>query len=176
MKNTKYILRGFTRHGGFTMFFAVLVASLALAIGLAILDLMMRQLQLSEVTSQSQYAMYAADTGAECALYWDNKYNTNKSAFATSSVSSPPTSGVFCENIDIAAHGTPPSSSWSISSGANAATTTFTLTNGTNACTTVQVGKSLYLGFERTTILSYGHNTCNTSASNLVEREIKVSY
>ena len=59
---------------GFTVFFAVLVSSLALAVGLAIYDLLQRELALSQVATQSQYAIYAADTGAECALYWDQKY------------------------------------------------------------------------------------------------------
>ena len=59
---------------GFTIFFAMLVGALALSIGLAIYDLTVRELDLSATATQSQYAIYAADSGAECALYWDNKY------------------------------------------------------------------------------------------------------
>lgn len=70
---------------GFTIFFATLVASLALAIGLAIYDVVVRQLNLSTTVSQSQYAIFAADSGAECALYWDSKYNGSGSAFSGSS-------------------------------------------------------------------------------------------
>jgi|GEM_PF-394079 len=58
---------------GFTIFFAVLVGSLALAIGLSIYELLIRELELAQVATQSQFAIYAADAGAECALYWDNK-------------------------------------------------------------------------------------------------------
>ena len=76
---------------GFTIFFAVLVASLSLSIGLAIYDLFVRELLLSQTATQSQYAIYAADTGIECALYWDIRFaslvpsDADGSAFATSS-------------------------------------------------------------------------------------------
>ena len=67
----------------------MLVGSLALAVGLAIYDLTIRELDLSAVATQSQYAVYAADTGAECALYWDTKCPLGScvvnSTFATSS-------------------------------------------------------------------------------------------
>lgn len=69
---------------GFTIFFATLVASLALAIGLAIYDITVRQLSLSTTVTQSQYAIFAADSGIECALYWDSKYQGGGSAFTGS--------------------------------------------------------------------------------------------
>jgi hypothetical protein len=173
---------------GFTIFFAVLVASLALAIGLAIYDLAVRQLALSSVVAQSQDAFGAADTGAECALYWDSTYNGSGSAFATSSSSNPPTSGVICNNIDIAAFNTPPtpfqaySSGWTQTSPAtspNAATTTFTITfpQSNNRCALVQVSKFIdSSGVAHTNVYSQGFSTCATGATNTVERELKVSY
>lgn len=64
----------YLRHNrGFTAFVAVLVSSLALAIGLAIYDLLNRELILSQTARESQIAIFAADTGVDCALYWDNK-------------------------------------------------------------------------------------------------------
>src|ERR1700687_4944182 len=104
---------------GFTLFFAVLVASLALAIGLSIYDITVRELDLSSTVTQSEYAIYAADTGAECALYWDFHYTSGganfgtNSAFATSSTDSlggtgVPSSGISCNGQDVAAVGTPP--------------------------------------------------------------------
>ncbi|HVY72678.1 MAG TPA: hypothetical protein VG984_01315 [Candidatus Paceibacterota bacterium] len=69
---------------GFTIFFATLVASLALAIGLAIYDITVRQLSLSTTVVQSHYAIFAADSGVECALYWDAKYGGGGSAFTGS--------------------------------------------------------------------------------------------
>ncbi len=96
---------------GFTIFFAVLVGSLALAIGLSIYELLIRELELSQVAKQSQFAIYAADAGAECALYWDSRYNGTGSAFSTSTTFADVNSGVTCATLstgatyDIAADG-----------------------------------------------------------------------
>lgn len=163
---------------GFTVFFATLVASLALAIGFAIYDLTVRSLNLSTVASQSQYAIYAADTGAECVLYWDSHYNTNKSAFATTSAYTPAWSGVVCNTQDISA-------SWSIVGAATLATTTFNLSFGAQAfnagsiapCAKVEVGKYTETnGRIRTVVLSRGYNTCVAGAQNRLERILKVTY
>jgi hypothetical protein len=177
------------QHKGFTIFFATLVASLALAIGLAIYDITFRQLDLSLTVVQSEYAIYAADTGAECALYWDAHYtsSTNSSAFATSSTSGYPTSGIVCGTFDVAAHGTPPATyvaqdatwtQWAVTSNANAATTTFTLTfPNYSYCEKVEVAKYANgSGSVSTTILSHGYNTCITGSKIQLERELKVSY
>lgn len=172
---------------GFTIFFATLVASLALAIGLAIYDITLRQLDLSTTVIQSQYAMYAADSGVECALYWDGKYGGTGSAFATSSASSVPASGTVCGSYDMAAQGTPPTpfaaeptgwSAWRVVSDASSATTTFTLTFPSYSyCATVEVAKTVSgTGVISTTVFSHGFNTCAANAQNQLERELKVSY
>ena len=162
---------------GFTVFFAVLVASLALAIGLSIYDLTVRELDLSMTAVQSQYAIYAADTGAECALYWDYKYQGSKSAFATSTASAPPTSGIVCNQQDIAAI------PWTIVKTASAATTTFTIQVSaqsqsiTTTCATVSVGKYTDpSGVLSTLIVSHGYNTCIPGARNQLERVLQINY
>ncbi|HEY5383437.1 MAG TPA: hypothetical protein VIJ88_02700 [Candidatus Paceibacterota bacterium] len=172
----------FTNKRGFTLFFALLVASLALAIGLAIYDITVRELTLSEVATESQYAIYAADSGAECALYWENKYKDingsplnggSGSAFATSSTDTQiPTTGggIICNGQDIIVAG-----SWPQIADANAATTTFTIAGATAQapCTVVYVYKS---GFPSVTnVISHGYNTC-TAGSLQLERVFKVSY
>lgn len=73
-----------TSSRGFTILFAVLIASILLAIGIAIFDITVRELRLSSVARESQFAIYAAETGVECALYWDSKYSGSSSAFAGS--------------------------------------------------------------------------------------------
>jgi hypothetical protein len=180
---------------GFTIFFAVLVSSLALAVGVAIYDLLSRELLLSQTATQSQYAIYAADTGAECALYWDSKYGGAGSAFATSTTSNPPASGVTCtmqtngSPQDIAANGTPPATfgippnnwtSWSIVSTADAATTTFYVLIGSTAtspCAQVTVGKSSVGGSpSQTNIVSHGYNTCANTGVVRIERALQVTY
>ncbi len=163
---------------GFTIFFAVLVSSLALAVGLAIYDLLSRELVLSQTATQSQYAIYAADTGAECALYWDNQYagpDGETSAFGTSTDDTWPSSGsnLFCNNQDI-------STLWSspdpISKNDHSATTTFTITMGsaTGPCVKVEVAKSG--DPSKTTVTSHGYNTCSTGGIVRLERALQVSY
>ena len=56
---------------GFTILLAALVASLVLALGIAVFSIAQKQLILSSTGRNSELAFYAADTGAECALYWD---------------------------------------------------------------------------------------------------------
>lgn len=169
---------------GYTIFFATLVASLALAIGLAIYDLTVRTLSLSGVTAQSQYAIYAADTGAECALYWDSKYpGGSGSMFATSSGSSAAGLATHCNGVDIRT-ATPPTN-FAVVSGAGYATTTFfmqfpsqTYNSASIApCAKVEVGKYLRDDRTFTVILSHGYNNgCGTSGANRVERILRVYY
>lgn len=161
------------KNRGFTIFFAVLVGSLALAVGVAIFDLTVRELDLSGTATQSQYAIYAADTGAECALYWDFKCPSGscggQSAFATSSASGASVSGILCSSVDISAALNAPVTS------ATAATTTFTLTFSPQPyCATVTVAKS---GSPiMTTITSRGYNTCVVGGRTRLERVLQVSY
>lgn len=59
---------------GFTILFSALVASLVLTLGISIFSVAQKQIILSSLGRSSQYAFYAADTGAECALYWDIRF------------------------------------------------------------------------------------------------------
>ncbi len=174
---------------GFTIFFAMLVGSLSLAIGLAVYDLTIRELDLSATATQSQYAIYAADAGAECVLYWDSNYLGTGSAFPTSTQSAVPASGVTCVGQDIAAHGAVPTpfsadtstwAAWNTSQiTASAATTTFTLmlgASGNSACAMVDVAKAVISGAVYTTVTSRGFNACSADISPRVERRFEVRY
>ncbi|MDE2213034.1 MAG: hypothetical protein KGJ34_00665 [Patescibacteria group bacterium] len=159
---------------GFVTLFAVLIASLLLAVGFVIFDITFKEISFSTVVLDSNFALYAADTGIECALYWDLKYpgtaNYNSgSVFATSSGSTPPSSGVSCNGEDIAA------APWTIDESPLSATTTFTITfNPESYCSIVTVAKS---GSPvQTTVVSAGYNTCASSASNRIERALQANY
>ena len=56
---------------GFVLLFSVLVSVLVLAVGASIISISLKQVILSGTGRDSQFAFYAANTGAECALYWD---------------------------------------------------------------------------------------------------------
>lgn len=70
---------------GFTLLLAALAASIALSLGSAIFSITSKEIQLSAIGRDSQFAFYAADTAAECALYWDIRFNY----FATSTPPDP---------------------------------------------------------------------------------------
>ena len=64
----------YTSSRGFTLLLAALVASIVLALGTSIFELAQKELTLSSTGRDSQFAFYAADTAAECALYWDVRF------------------------------------------------------------------------------------------------------
>lgn len=71
MKTSFSFYRADGRERGFTILLAALVASLVLALGISVFSIARKQLLLSSFGRNSQYAFYAADTAAECALYHD---------------------------------------------------------------------------------------------------------
>ena len=81
------------RSRGFTLLLAALVASIALSLGSSIYTIVSKELELSSIGQNSQFAFYAADTAAECALYWDSRYNW----FSTST----PSQAAACDNQPI---------------------------------------------------------------------------
>lgn len=161
------------------MFFAVLVASLALSIGMAIYDLVVRELQVSSTTEQSQYAIYAADSAAECALYWDFNFNGAESAFATSSTDTDAlaATGLSCNGQDITSGGWIPGTTVTFDSVKMIGTTTTAINIGTHyAQLTVVKTLDQVTGYEHTSISADGYNTQNITSPNAVERELQVNY
>lgn len=57
--------------GGFALFVAVVTASIILSIGISILNITLKQFQLSGTSRESEMAFSAADAGLECAMYWN---------------------------------------------------------------------------------------------------------
>lgn len=159
---------------GFTLLLSVLIASLLLAIGLAIFNIILKEVLLSSIGRESQFAVYAADSGTECALYWD----VVQRSFATSSASTPPASGVLCNGVDIAAAGNPDGAGgpWSVTNlTPTGAQTRFRFAFPPEPyCTIVTVTKTA--NPTRTTVESRGYNTCDTGNPRRVERAFRVRY
>ena len=65
---------------GYTLLFAMIVASIVLALGVSLLTISRKEFVLSSSAVNSSDAFYAADSGMGCAEFWDNNY-----AFSTSS-------------------------------------------------------------------------------------------
>ena len=58
---------------GFVILFAVLVSTIVLAMALGIFSIAYKETILTATAKDSDYSFFAADTGAECALYADVK-------------------------------------------------------------------------------------------------------
>jgi len=56
---------------GYTLLFAVLVSSLVLSVGISILNVNRKEFLLASSARESTSAFYAADSGLECAAYYD---------------------------------------------------------------------------------------------------------
>ncbi len=92
-RSTLYARRA--SQAGFVLMLASLVASLLAALGIAMFTIAQKEIVLSSLGRDSQFAFYAADTGAECALYWDFKYD----AFNTSQVYASSTSATCAGQV-----------------------------------------------------------------------------
>lgn len=144
---------------GFTLFIAVLLGSLMLAIGFSIFNLAFKELLLSSSARDSQIAFYAADTGLECALYYDQK----QEAFPTTGPQ-PQSASITCAGQSTAA------ARQSVSGGYRWA---WVLDTGT-LCTTIEVYKETDTG--RTQIRALGYNTCDATDERRTERGLRVIY
>ncbi len=60
------------RARGFTLLIAVVLASVAAAVTLALTTLAYKSLVLSSAAKESQFAFYAADAALECLMYYDS--------------------------------------------------------------------------------------------------------
>jgi hypothetical protein len=175
---------------GFTLLFSILVSTLVLAVGASVVSIALRQLVISGTGRDSQYAFYAANTGVECALYWDS---IGGSHFATSSDSTDFSGPMYCLGINIADlinngddnYGVPADKKT-----ANQAETKFRLefeeigpdNEEVEYCTDVVVKKEKVTNPTtsrsriKTTIISSGYNTCDTTNPRRIERGLEVIY
>lgn len=158
---------------GFTLLIAIVVTSLLLAISFVVANVAFKQLLISKANKESQYAFYAADSGVECAVYWDLK-DGSFSAFATSTNGTISCNG---QSISTGSESVPtvPSQSSVIGGGDVNPTSIFYLTL-TKGCVIVEVTKFYSGGSLVTRINSKGYNTCSSSDPRRVERGITLTY
>ena len=154
----------------FTILLAALVASIALALGSSIFTIAQKQVSLSAMGRDSQFAFYAADTAAECALYWDNRYNF----FSTST----PAVTATCDGKTLTISGR--SSSYTPTSTMTFEITLFTdVTPGYCVDVAVQKGIDASTGAVRTIIDANGYNTtCAgiTASPTALQRSVELKY
>ena len=191
------------KSGGFTLFVAVLVSSLLLAVGFSIGNIVLKQLTIAGGGGGSLVAFYAADSAVECATYWDRKKADGTTwslgPFSTSTLADggfDPSTGLQCGPNGAVKGWTKTCDNSAICNASSlAATTTFMIDfkdpyNPTYlACAAVVVNKQYNpTTFEETTrIESRGYNTdlvsvsgggfaCNLDRQRVVERGILQNY
>jgi len=164
---------------GITLFVAVLVASVATLFSFAISDIALREVLLAQTGKDSQEAFFAANSGIECALFWDLK----KGIFT------PDTEGpIICNentgtSVDMDRGLNGEDEVWSLSENSNVE---FAFFDGDGEkrepCFVIdsvikEVDKE---GGETVSILTEiivkGYNTCDTESPRRLERAIRIEY
>lgn len=168
--------------GGFVALFAVLLSVIVLAIAIGISSISYKEIILSSSARDGNTAFFAADTGAECALYYD----LNQTQMVFVSGNSPTISCAGETGINV------PESIINLGTSGNSNVSRFTFDLPLGAsCARVQVLKKVVSDdglSELTRIESKGYNAdCDTvnslifsgaslEQSRLVERAIRASY
>ena len=141
----------------------MVITGTLLLVSMGVVSLAVRESFLSSAGEESQYAFYAADSGIDCAVYWDVKNPQGYSAFATSTSST-----IYC-NQDANNPVNPLNPNVGGSSQS-----VFTMTFLPEPyCATITVTKS---NDGSTKIESKGYNTCDTTNPRRVERAVRASY
>jgi hypothetical protein len=162
------------KNKGFTLLIAIITTSMLLIVSFVVVNIALKQLILASAAKESQYAFYAADSGTECAVYWDLPKDGSISKFDVT------TPGVIdgCNEVDYITNKNIHTGSQTIPEPSNPssviggnATSIFWL-QFTKGCAIVRVTKADGL----TTIDSRGYNTCDMSASRRYERGVKLVY
>lgn len=144
---------------GFALLIAVVLTSVVLALGMALLDIAYKQVLLSSSAKNSQYAFYNADSALECALYYDQQqgaffYNSNYGGT------------IQCSNIAV--------TSFAANQDGSARTTVFSIpcaSGGTSADVTVIKTPS-----NGTDIYANGYSSCDANLPTRIERGLKAKY
>lgn len=164
------------KNKGFTLLTAIIVTSILMLVSFVVANIALKQLLLTYAGQESQYAFYNADSGVECAQYWDIK-NSGGSAFATSTTGTITCSNqtVTTGNESLATFPPDPNTSQIGGGGDSNPTSIFGL-NFDHGCVLVKVTKAYANGVLQTTIESHGYNTCDLNADRRFERGIRITY
>ncbi|HMP19158.1 MAG TPA: pilus assembly PilX N-terminal domain-containing protein [Candidatus Paceibacterota bacterium] len=165
---------------GFTLLFAVLVAVLILSVGITIINLSIKQIIISGSARESQYAFYAANTGLECAKYWDIKsfimFPGGEVVFKYIQSEQYPndTDNITCNNVKLF---NTSSLDGNLVFDPDKKINSFTLRfDGYPYCAYVEVLKypDTNNNYQIKTIIdSYGYNTCDESNPRRIERGLR---
>lgn len=151
---------------GFVILFAVTLSSIILAIALGIANIALREIKFSTSNKDANDAFLAADTGAECALFYDK-------LVGSSFLIAGPATTINCAGVSF----TP-----TFSGTSNTGSYDFLIAglgNSGKSCAKVKVFKDKSVSPALVVITSTGYNigdaNCVSTSINRVERELKIS-
>ena len=159
-------MKKYLNHKGFVILFTILISAIIMVIGLGIYSIATRETVLSGTAREAQYAFYAADAGAECALYAQYLDNTNGATHIVTTSQAPFDCGP--SPVTIASNGTQFS---------------FDMMVDTQRKTCAHV--NIYDAGASRRVISQGYNICSTvggvptpirSNPILVERDLDTTY
>ena len=155
---------------GFVLLYTVLLSSIILAVALGSAKVALKEVVFGTSAKDTNEAFFAADTGAECALFNDKPDTV---AFP---ISGGGVSPILCagSSIDVVESGSASNKSWNFAVG--------NLSDGQAGCASVTVNKDSSAPPTITTITSKGYNNgsvvnsvCVNPAES-VERELQLAY
>jgi hypothetical protein len=171
-----------TQNDGITLLITLLVMGVLLALSSSILNITLRQYQISGTGYSSEIAFQAAHAGMECALYYDTAMPPNGDKFDIGA--SPDSINCFGVNRNT----NPPSSSgeeqeFDFDWGTPAVCTEFSVYKFFDAgsdipMSSVGINRDCPMGSTCTVIKSRGYNVAcgNTDSFRVVERELTLVY
>lgn len=173
---TLFIQNKKSKDRGFVVLFAVLISAVVLALTIGISNIAYKELLLSSEAREANYAFFAADSGAECALYAD----IQQGGFGLPD-GTPPTTTFSCNNQTINVASSATTHTFEVS---------YTNVNGNNkqTCAEVVVEKDRQVTLpdgttaSYTEINSYGYNVSCAQVQALsnqtraVKRALRVTY
>lgn len=179
MKNNTHRPYTYTDKRGVSLIISLIMMTLLLAISFSIGNIILRQLRLTNIGTNSQISFYAADSALECALYWDTITDGTVAGFYDNAIFGTTTPTSYASGLNPIRCGANPLNPFSfvkvVDPILNIATTTFDIDYGRKTCARVEVVKTA----NRTKISTSGYNigllgdTCdltNAVSERTVER------
>jgi hypothetical protein len=153
---------------GFVVLFAVTLSAIFLSIALGVANTSFKEVSFSISSKDSNDAFLAADTGSECALFYDRSDGTNF-----------PIGGPGISSVSCAGSATIPVS---FSLNGTISLYQFTITglgSSSNGCAKISISKDTSADPALVSVTSSGYNmgdaTCSSSNVHRVERELVIS-
>lgn len=158
---------------GATLLIAVFMASIMLSVGLGVYQRTYKELYFSSFWKHSQAAFGAADSGLECALFFDLHPPVGMVHFATSLSSVLPSPNqIQCGETNIII----PGAVFGTAGIYRYATSTVSLSSSYSFAVEVVKTFDTTSGITTTKIISRGYNDSNTANPRRVERGLRIDY